>query len=236
MQLATRILRNISLRLCMLLGVLSMSAAPLAAHPHVWIDARSNVVFDGQGRIVALDHRWTMDEMYTEAAVDGLDKDGDGVYSPKELQPLTKENIESLKEFEYFTSFKAGGQKLAFGDVVEATQFWKDKRLTLSFRLPLKAPVDPLKSGIVYRVYDPGFFIAIEFAGKESVSATGSVPIGCKIELHEPVSDQQTTDTKAMLATKGVDWQAPPEEDFGAMFAQPIAVACGAGAEPAAAQ
>jgi nickel/cobalt exporter len=236
MQLATRILRNISLRSCMLLGALGMSATPIAAHPHVWIDARSNVVFDGQGRIVALDHRWTMDEMYTEAAVDGLDKDGDGVYSPEELQPLTKENIESLKEYEYFTSFKASGQKLSFGDVVEASQFWKDNRLTLSFRLPLKKPVDPLESSVVYRVYDPGFFIAIDFAGQDSVSATGSAPAGCKIELNEPVSDQQTADTKAMLATKGVDWQAPPEEDFGAMFAQPIAVACGAGAKPAAAQ
>jgi ABC-type nickel/cobalt efflux system permease component RcnA len=40
------------------------------------------------------------------------------------------------------------------------------------------------------------------------------------------VSDQQTEDTKAMLATKGKDWQPPPEEDFGAMFAQPIAVIC----------
>lgn len=213
-----------------------MSATSLAAHPHVWIEARSNLVFDDQGRIIALDHRWTMDEMYTEAAVDGLDKDGDGVYSPEELQPLTKENIDSLKEYEYFTSFKSGSQKMAFGDVVEASQFWKDKRLTLSFRLPLKDPVDPLKSSVVYRVYDPGFFIAIEFSGQDSVAATGSLPARCKIELQDPVSDQQTADTKAMLATKGVDWQAPPEEDFGAMFAQPIAVACGAGAQAAAAQ
>jgi ABC-type uncharacterized transport system substrate-binding protein len=74
-----------------------------------------------------------MDEMYTEAAVDGLDKDGNGAYSPEELQPLTKENIDSLKEYEYFTSFKVAGQKTGFGDVVEASQVWKDKRLTLTF-------------------------------------------------------------------------------------------------------
>ena len=219
----------------MLLGALGLSATPLAAHPHVWIEARSNVVFDDQGRIVALDHRWTMDEMYTEAAVDGLDKDGNGAYSPEELQPLTKENIDSLKEYEYFTSFKVAGQKTGFGDVVEASQVWKDKRLTLTFRLPLKEPVDPLRAGVVYRVYDPGFFIAIEFPDRHAVAATGAVPAGCRIELQEPVSDQQTSDTKAMLATKGVDWQAPPEEDFGAMFAQPIAVACGAAPQAVAA-
>jgi nickel/cobalt transporter (NicO) family protein len=236
MQPATTAVWNLSLLLCMLMGALGVFAGPLAAHPHVWIEARSNVVFDDKGQIIAVDHRWTMDEMYTEAAIDGLDKNGDGLYSPEELQPLTKENIDSLKEYDYFTSFKAGNQKRAFGEVVEASQFWKDKRLTLSFRLPLKEPVDPVKTNIVYRVYDPGFFIAIEFPDQTAVATTGTVPARCRIELQEPVSDQQTADTKAMLATKGVDWQAPPEEDFGAMFAQPIAVSCGAAPQAVAAE
>src|SRR5687767_9964108 len=199
MQFGTRQFRNTSLLLGMLLGGLGLSATPLAAHPHVWIEARSNVVFDEQGRIVALDHVWTMDEMYTDAAVDGLDKDGDGFYSPQELAPLTKENIESLKEYDYFTSFKADAEKSAFGEVVEAKQVWKDKRLTLSFRLPLKEAVDPLKTAVVYRVYDPGFFIAIDFPLKDAVAASGPVPAGCRIELQEPVSDQQTADAKTML-------------------------------------
>jgi ABC-type nickel/cobalt efflux system permease component RcnA/ABC-type uncharacterized transport system substrate-binding protein len=228
MQVPSPKIRNAPLSLAALLGAFILLAAPAAAHPHVWIEARSNVVFDDQGRIIALDHRWTMDEMYTEAAVDGLDKDGDGVYSPEELAPLTKENIDSLREYDYFTALKAGDRKSAFGEVVEASQFWDNKRLTLSFRLPLKEPVDPLKAYVAYRVYDPGFFIAIEFPPQDAVAPTGSIPAGCRIELKAPVSDQQTADAKAMLATKGVDWQAPPEEDFGAMFAQPIAVACGA--------
>ena len=29
-----------------------------------------------------------------------------------------------------------------------------------------------------------------------------------------------------MLATKGKDWQPPPNEDFGAVFAQPVHVDC----------
>jgi ABC-type uncharacterized transport system substrate-binding protein len=52
-------------------GLLFQQSA--AAHPHVWIEAKSDLVFDAQGRVVAIDHDWTLDEMYTEAAVDGLD-------------------------------------------------------------------------------------------------------------------------------------------------------------------
>jgi nickel/cobalt exporter len=88
---------------------------------------------------------------------------------------------------------------------------------------------------VFYRVYDPGFFIAIEFPGKEAVSGLGAMPEACRVELQDPASDQQTADTKAMLATKGVDWQAPPEEDFGAMFAQPVVILCDGAATAGAA-
>jgi nickel/cobalt transporter (NicO) family protein len=208
---------------------------PAAAHPHVWIEAVSAVVFDDAGKIIAIKHEWTMDEMYSEAAIDGLDKNGDGIYSEQELEPLTKENIDSLKEYAYFTSLKAGTETSVFADVVKAGQQLNNKRLRLHFELPLKQPADPRKTRVFYRVYDPGFFIAIEFPGKEAVSAIGAIPAACRIELQNPASDQQTADTKAMLATKGVDWQAPPEEDFGAMFAQPIAVICNDTPQPVAA-
>ena len=36
-------------------------------------------------------------------AIQGLDTDGDGAYSKEELEPLAKVNVESLKEFGYFT-------------------------------------------------------------------------------------------------------------------------------------
>jgi nickel/cobalt exporter len=218
----------------LLAASLLLLAGPAAAHPHVWIQARSDVVFDDNGMIVALNHEWTLDEAYTETAVDGLDVNHDGVYAPDELAPLTKENIDSLKEYAYFTAMKADTTPVAFGDVTEAGQLWSNKQLKLHFRLPLKTPLDPRKQRVFYRVYDPGFFIAIEFSGKEAVSGVGAMPATCHVELQEPVSDQQTADTKAMLATKGVDWQAPPEEDFGAMFAQPVVVLCADAAAPVA--
>jgi nickel/cobalt transporter (NicO) family protein len=232
--MALKALRYLSFAWPLLAAVIILST-PAAAHPHVWIEAKSDVVFNDEGMIIAINHEWTMDEMYSEAAIDGLDKNGDGIYSEQELEPLTKENIDSLKEYAYFTSLKAGTETSIFADVVEASQQLNSKRLILHFQLPLKQPVDPRKTRVFYRVYDPGFFIAIEFSGNDAVSAIGAIPASCRIELQQPASDQQTADTKAMLATKGVDWQAPPEEDFGAMFAQPIAVICSDTPQPVAA-
>lgn len=77
---------------------------------------------------------WSLDEMYTEAAVDGLDTDQDGTYSAAELQPLTKENLDSLKEFFYFPNMRVDGKKVAFNDPTDARQHWASKRLTLHFQ------------------------------------------------------------------------------------------------------
>ena len=63
------------------------AAAPAMAHPHVWVEMRSDVVFNDQGLITALNLMWTFDDNYTQMALDGLDTNGDGVYSPDELEP-----------------------------------------------------------------------------------------------------------------------------------------------------
>jgi ABC-type uncharacterized transport system substrate-binding protein len=208
------------------LACLALPATQAAAHPHVWIEARSDVVFNDAGEIIAINHEWTMDEMYSATAVEGLDGNGDGDYSPTELAPLTRENIASLKEFSYFTHVMVDGKTMGFGEIVESGQRWSNKRLKLHFQLPLAAPVNPLTSQVYYQVYDPEFFIAIEFSGADAITALGAKPQSCRIDLRQPAADQQTDDTRAMLATKGVEWKPAPEENFGAMFAQPITVAC----------
>ena len=212
----------------------ALAAGPATAHPHVWIDSKTDVIFDDAGRIVAIGHEWTMDEAYTNMAVDGLDTDRDGSYSEQELEPLTRENLDSLKDFGYFTSLAAGGQELAFKAPVEAGQLVVGGRAKLHFKLPLAEPLDPKTAGIELKVYDPEYFIAIDFAGESAVAALGPVPSGCSVTLEEPRSDQATSDTRSMLATKGVDWQPDPNENFGSLFARPIAVRCAGAASPAA--
>lgn len=93
---------------------------PAQAHPHVWVSVETTVVFD-KGAIVGLRHKWTFDELYTAMAIEGLDKNNDGVYSREELAELAKVNVESLKEFDYFTVVRLAGQALK---IATPTQFW----------------------------------------------------------------------------------------------------------------
>lgn len=207
--------------------VLSIGAtAPAMAHPHVWIEMRSDVVFNEQGMIQGFNVIWTFDDGYTQMALDGLDANGDGVYSQSEIEPLTKENINSLKDYGFFTVLRFNDEKQEIGEVTEFGQIWSNDKLQLHFQVPLKTPVDPTKGEFVAKVYDPEFFIAIDYVKDDPVTVIGNMPKGCELALKPVPTDAEIEATRSMLSTKGADWKPENNEDFGAIFAQPVAIAC----------
>jgi ABC-type uncharacterized transport system substrate-binding protein len=199
---------------------------PAQAHPHVWIDMQSSIVFTDDGLIKGVDVEWTFDDGYTQMALDGLDVDGDGIYSQDELAPLTKENIESLKDYEYFTVMRANGEQQKIGEVTDAGQIWSNNKLTLHFQVPLVKPIDPRKEEFMLKVYDPEFFIDLEYPADDAVDVTGKIPPACKLVVKPVPTDAELDQTRTMLSSKGTDWKPENPEDFGAMFAQAVSIAC----------
>jgi len=201
-------------------------AAPADAHPHVWINMRSDVVFDDKGEVNAIAVEWTFDDGYAQLALDGLDTNGDGVYSQSELEPLTQENLKSLKDYNYFVVPRVNGKVVAIGDPVDYGQIYSNGKLELHFTVPLTAPVNPHKVEFQYKVYDPEFFIAMDYVEQDPVGIQGTMPQGCRLVVKPVISDQQLDQTRTMLSTKGTDWKPPEDEDFGGMFAQPALIIC----------
>ena len=208
------------------ISAMAVSGSPASAHPHVWIEMRSDVVFNDQGQITAMNLMWTFDDAYAQMALDGLDTNGDGVYSPSELDPLTRENIASLKDYGFFTVMRFNGQKQPFGEVTEFGQIWSNDKLQLHMQVPLKAPLDPTKGEFVAKIYDPDFFIAMDYAQEEPVSVVGAMPKNCQLVVKPVATDAEVEQTRAMLSTKGPEWKPENDEDFGALFAQPVIVQC----------
>jgi ABC-type uncharacterized transport system substrate-binding protein len=192
----------------------------------MWIDMRSYVVFDNRGLIIAIDLEWTFDDAHTRMAIEGLDTDGNGVYSKAELEPLARENIRSLKDYGYFTAPRVNGQLMPIGEVVEYAHIYSNELLSLHFHLPLTTPVDPRKDEFLYKVYDPQFFIDMQYATRDSVGIVGKMPDGCSLQLSEVDGDEVRLQIKEMLLSKGREWRPPENEDYGGLFAQPVLVVC----------
>lgn len=203
------------------------ASAPAFAHPHVWIAMRSDVVFNDKGEVSGIAVEWTFDDGYAQMALDGLDTNGDGVFSQDELEPLTKENLSSLKDYNFFIVPRVNGDVVPLAEPIDPGQIYRNGKLELHFTVPLATPVDPHKVEFHYKVYDPEFYIALDYVEQDPVGIIGTMPADCRLKVEPVISDQQLNQTREMLSTKGKDWKPAEEEDFGGMFAQPAMIICG---------
>jgi ABC-type uncharacterized transport system substrate-binding protein len=202
----------------------ALAATAAEAHPHVFIDAREELVFDGDGKMSGIRHIWQFDPAFTSYAVQGLDANGDNELSDEELQPLAKVNVESLKEFHYFTRLKVNGLRVP---VEEPSEYWldfHDGRLTLFYTLPLKTPT-PVGPDTTLEVFDPSYFVAFNFLPGQEIALTGA-PDGCKGSYVAP--KELDENTMAMLSAIPADQADLPDDlaDIAATLASRITIAC----------
>lgn len=163
-------------------ALLAGGAVPAAAHPHVFVDARVEVVFDKDGRISALRQVWRFDDAFSAFATQGLDKNGDGILSIDELQPLAKVNVDSLKDYDYFTFLRIGGKRTGFKIPTEYWLQMSDSYLTLFYTLPLMQPVKPDTAGVAIEIYDPTYFVDYQMVEQDPAKLIDA-PAGCTVDV-----------------------------------------------------
>jgi ABC-type uncharacterized transport system substrate-binding protein len=161
-----------------------ITAGTAFAHPHVFVDFQAEIIFDSQGRITHVRNVWRFDRAFSAFASQGLDKDGDGKLSEKELAPLAKTNVDSLKAYAFFTYLKIGRQKLKLEFPDQFFLRVYDGHLTLFFQLPLTAPTLPGPITTL-EIYDPEYFVAFTFAKKEPITLY-QAPAGCAARIQPP--------------------------------------------------
>ena len=213
-------------RLVFLLGVLACLAAATEranAHPHVWVTMIEELLYAPDGSVTGVRHAWTFDDMFSAFATQGLEQKTKGTFTRQELAPLAKVNVESLKEYAYFTYAKVNGKrdKDAFLDPIDYFLDYDPKEtvLTLHFTLPFKTPVKA--KAIDIEVYDPEFFIDFGFAEKNPVRLV-SAPAQCAASIEKPHDDN-------FSSTLRLDKNFMTSEanmGMGASFSNKISVKC----------
>src|ERR1700682_973740 len=136
----SQVIRTIRCYVCVftVIAGITMVAATASAHPHDCVKAASEVVYAEDGSIKGIRHAWTFDDMFSTYAVQGINTKKKSVYSREELAPLAQLNVESLKDFDYFTFARTDGKKQELADPIDFYLEYKDTALVLNFRLPLK--------------------------------------------------------------------------------------------------
>jgi ABC-type uncharacterized transport system substrate-binding protein len=195
-------------------------AQPARAHPHVWVTMHTELIYAPDGSITGVRHHWAFDDMFSAFATQGLESKEKGKFTREELAPLAKVNVESLKEYGYFTYVSADGKKTPLSDPLPG--YWldfNDSVLTLNFTLPFKTPVKAKELKV--EVYDPTIFVDFEWAKDAPVQLVGAPH--CKADVVKP-REMTFAEGKALSAIPAD--QVNTTMAWGAMFANKILVHC----------
>lgn len=195
------------------------AASPAAAHPHAWIDLRSTVILDGEGRMTAIEQEWLFDEFYTMFVIDGLAESE--LQEAAVLKELTRGNLENLRDYDYFTEVRADGGRIGFETVEEYESELRGPRLWMRFVVPLQTPIDPASQTLSYSVFDPTFYIEILHLEGDVVAFRGSGSAGCFGEIVPPNPSPET-----VTLAQALDRDAAADDTLGRVFAERVEVTC----------
>src|SRR5260370_27614283 len=120
---------------------LVMACSGAAAHPHVWVTVKSELVYAPDGSVTGVRHAWTFDDMFSVFATQGIESKQKGQFSREELAPLAEVNVGSLREYDFFTYARANGKPVEFNEPPAGDYFEVDPNDTVRpppFRLPPK--------------------------------------------------------------------------------------------------
>jgi ABC-type uncharacterized transport system substrate-binding protein len=170
------------LRLCILAGIVGVltTCSSAFAHPHVWVVMKSQIIYDKAGLMTGIRHVWAFDDIYSAFITQGIKPKRKGSFTREELAPVAKENIDSLREDEYYTQATINGRKAIFGAPIEYWFEQIDGSLTLKFTLPLKSAEKLRTMEMV--IYDPLYFLDFSFPEKEAAGLPDA-PASCKLTV-----------------------------------------------------
>jgi len=125
-------------------ALVSLAPAAALAHPHIFVEARLEVVAGKDGSVEELRNVWRFDEVFSSSVVMDFDKNTDLKLEPNELAEVGKTVKQSLAEYDYYMNLTIDGKNVTVQkpDIIHVD--YKDGQLLMFFavkpveKMPLK--------------------------------------------------------------------------------------------------
>lgn len=164
----------------------SLAAGPLAAHPHVFVDAQAEVLLDEERRMTGVRLHLIFDEIYTAYMAEALELETDraGNWTDEAQIYAAEQNLNGLDMWGWYVHVRpaGGGEKLALRPAEEARAMKIGDRFALSYVAPLETPAALDAGGLDLRIYDPDFFTSIRLLDAEDGVLLQPAAEGCALE------------------------------------------------------
>lgn len=193
------------------------------AHPHIFVDAKFEAVAGADGSLGELRDTWRFDEIFSSSVLLDFDKNENSTLDSGELAAVAKTVRKSLAQYNYYTKITINGKAvpLAEPDMMHAA--YEDGSLILSFSQK-PAERTPLKGLIVFGVYDPTLYTALDFVDDTDLKTSGDGFNRCTRKVARPDSKEILAENQAMLTT--LFFNDPTGTDYSQLVATRLEVRC----------
>ncbi|WP_429813115.1 DUF1007 family protein [Ensifer sp. B1-9] len=205
-------------------GLATLLAPSLAfAHPHIFAEARLEVVSDDKAEISELRNVWRFDELFSSSVVLDFDKNSNAMLDPDELKEVGQTVLESLSEYNYYTTILDNGKTIKVNKPESINVDYKDGQLLMMFAVKPAEPM-PLKGKLSFGVYDPTMYTAMDFPTDNDLTVVGDKISACEHKVVRPDPDEVLAENKNTLTD--AFWNDPTGTDMSKLFATRIEISC----------
>jgi ABC-type uncharacterized transport system, periplasmic component len=204
-------------------GLFALAPLPALAHPHVFAEARLEVVAGADGNVAELHNVWRFDEMFSSSVILDFDKNTDLKLDEAELAELGETMRTSLADYSYFTTITMNGETVDVTkpDVLHVTL--QDNQLLVIFAIKPVKPV-PVKGRLTFGIYDPTMYTSIDFPTDEDLAVKGDGFGHCQHKVVRPDPDEIIEQNSATLTD--AFFNDPTGTDMTKLFATRLELTC----------
>lgn len=198
------------------------STGPASVHPHVFAEARLDVMLNPDNTVKSLRHLWRFDDLFSSTVLMEFDKNSDLKLDDAELKEVANTIYTSLAEYGYFQIVTANGKDVKMKPPAHLMANYDNDQLIVLFE---SEPEQPLKlSGkIDFGVYDPTFYTAIDFT-EDANMAVADLPQMCTREVIRPDPDTAIAQNQSTLTD--AFFNDPTGTDMSKIFATRLELNC----------
>lgn len=200
-----------------------------AAHPHVFIDAAFELVFNETGQLAAVRVNWSYDAFYSLMLIEenGLDADGDGLAEQAALDAFAGRDVDWEAGFPGDFTIEIDGKTIELERPVQHAARMEGDSVVTSHLRPIATPIEVAGQAVVARAYDPSYFVAYDLPTDPTITGREDCEL---VRKRTDIAEAQET-YGARLAE--IDAAADPFAeidlpDIGILFADSFALRCAA--------
>ena len=105
------------------------------AHPHMWIDLKSEIIIQDQTMVSAIYQEWLFDDFFSASLIEEASQNPKGLEVG--IEAVVEEILDNLESHDYFTLINVNGKKISSNPIKSFEVDVRENRVWVSFSLPI---------------------------------------------------------------------------------------------------